>query len=46
MQKTPDAILMLEQRLDFSKYVPDGFGTGDAVIIAEGKLEIIDLKYG
>lgn len=46
LQKTPDAILMLEQRLDFSRYVPDGFGTGDAVIIAEGKLEIIDLKYG
>lgn len=46
LQKTPDAILMLEQRLDFSKYVPDGFGTGDVVIIAEGKLEIIDLKYG
>lgn len=46
LQKTPDAILMLEQRLDFSGYVPDGFGTGDAVIIAEGKLEIIDLKYG
>ena len=46
LQKTPDTILMLEQRLDFSKYVPEGFGTGDAVIIAEGKLEIIDLKYG
>ncbi len=46
LQKTPDAILMLEQRLDFSNYVPEGFGTGDAVIIAEGKLEIIDLKYG
>ncbi len=46
LQKTPDAILMLEQRLDFSKYVPNGFGTGDAVIITEGKLEIIDLKYG
>lgn len=46
LQKTPDAILMLEQRLNFSNYVPEGFGTGDAVIIAEGKLEIIDLKYG
>nr|DAV89938.1 MAG TPA: PD-(D/E)XK nuclease superfamily protein [Caudoviricetes sp.] len=46
LRKTPDAILMLEQRLDFSNYVPDGFGTGDAVIIANGKLEIIDLKYG
>lgn len=44
--KTPDAILMLEQHLDFSKWVPEGFGTGDAVIIGDGTLEIIDLKYG
>ncbi len=37
---------MIEQRLDFSKYVPDGFGTGDCVIIADGTLHIIDFKYG
>lgn len=43
---TPDAILESEQRLDFSKYVPGGFGTGDVVIIADGTLQIIDLKYG
>lgn len=44
--KTPDAVLMLEQRLDFSQWVPEGFGTGDVVIIADGTMEIIDLKYG
>ena len=43
---TLDASLLLEQRLDFSKYVPDGFGTGDVVIVSDGWLEIIDLKYG
>ena len=44
--KNASAILLLEQRLDFSEYVPEGFGTGDCVIISEGRLEIIDLKYG
>lgn len=42
----PDAVLFLETRLDFSKYVPDGFGTGDAIIIAGDSLEVIDLKFG
>lgn len=41
-----NAVMMLEQRLDFSQWVPEGFGTGDVVIIADGVLEIIDLKYG
>ena len=36
----------VEQRLDFSKWVPEGFGTGDFVIIADGRVEICDLKYG
>lgn len=44
--KTSDAVLLLEQRLDFSSYVPGGFGTGDCVIVASGYLEVIDLKYG
>ena len=43
---TPDAELILEARLDLTDFIPDGFGTGDAQIIADGKLEIIDLKYG
>ena len=45
-KKTPDAVLLVEQRLDFSPWVPDGFGTGDAVVISDNTLEIIDLKYG
>lgn len=42
----PDPDVNLETRLDFSKYVPGGFGTGDCVIISEPTLEIIDFKYG
>lgn len=45
-QSCPDAQLKLEQRLDFSRWVPDGFGTGDAVIVSEELLEVCDLKYG
>ena len=45
-KQTPDAVLLVEQRLDFSPWVPDGFGTGDAIIISDGTLEIVDLKYG
>lgn len=44
--RSKDAVLLLEQRLDFSEWVPEGFGTGDVVIIADGVLEVIDLKYG
>ena len=43
---TIDPIVLVEQRVDFSTYVPDGFGTADALIIADGKLSITDLKYG
>ena len=45
-QTTKDPIVLIEQRLDFSNYVPDGFGTGDCLIIADKTLYIIDLKYG
>lgn len=41
-----DPLILIEQRLDFSKYVPEGFGTGDCLIIADGTLHIIDFKYG
>ncbi|MBR7085114.1 MAG: DUF2800 domain-containing protein, partial [Oscillospiraceae bacterium] len=39
-------VVMVEQRLDFSAYVPDGFGTGDCIIIADEVLTVIDFKYG
>lgn len=44
--KTPDAQLLVEVRLDFSAYIPEAFGTADAVIIADGCMEVIDFKYG
>jgi hypothetical protein len=43
---TKDAILLLEQSLDLTEYIPEGSGTADATIIAEPVLHIIDLKYG
>ena len=43
---TPDPLILIEERLDFSQYVPEGFGTGDCVIIADDLLHIIDFKYG
>lgn len=43
---TPDAQLLIETRLDFSDYVPEAFGTADAIIIADGTMEVIDFKYG
>lgn len=46
LAKTKDAMLLIEERLDFSHIVPEGFGTGDAIIIADGTMEVIDLKYG
>lgn len=42
----PDALILFEQRLDFSEYVPDGFGRGDVVIVADDLVNVIDLKYG
>lgn len=42
----PDPVVLIEQRLDYSRYVAVGFGTGDCVIIADGTLHIVDFKYG
>ena len=39
-------IVLVEQRLDFSCYVPEGFGTGDCLIVADKLLHIVDFKYG
>ena len=41
-----DPVVLIEQRLDYSRYVAEGFGTGDCVIIADGTLHIVDFKYG
>ena len=44
--RCPDPIILVEQRLDFSRWVPEGFGTGDLVIITDDLVEVMDLKYG
>lgn len=45
-QVCEDPVILIEQRLDFSCYVPYGFGTGDCLIISDDRLHIIDFKYG
>lgn len=42
----PDPLICIEQKLDYSRWVQDGFGTGDCVIVADDTLHIIDFKYG
>lgn len=44
--KSNDAVVLLEQRVDFSPWVPDGFGTCDCIILQDDTLTIIDYKYG
>ena len=46
LKTDPSALLLIEQRVDFSDIVPDGFGTADVVLISEGRVTVIDLKYG
>ena len=42
----PDPVVLIEQKLDFSRYVKDGYGYGDCIIVADGTLHVIDMKYG
>lgn len=42
----PGTAIMLEAKLDYSRWVPQGFGRGDIIIISDGVLEIVDLKFG
>ena len=41
-----DPMIFIEQKLDFSRWVENGFGTGDCVIVADNVLQIIDYKHG
>ena len=38
--------IAFEERLDMTDAVPEGFGTGDCVIVGDGRLDIIDYKHG
>ncbi len=41
-----DPVVLIEQRVDFSRWVEQGFGTADCVIIADGAMHVVDFKYG
>ena len=45
-QTCADPVVMIEQRVDFSRWVKEGFGTADCIIIADGVLNICDYKNG
>lgn len=45
-QRCKDPLVLIEEKVDFSKYVKGGFGTADCLIISDNELQIIDLKYG
>lgn len=45
-QSCADPVVLVEQRVDFSRWVKGGFGTGDCVVIADGTLHIVDYKHG
>lgn len=45
-QRCNDPIILVEEKVDFSRYVPDGFGTADCLIISDDELHIVDFKYG
>lgn len=41
-----DPRVFIEQTVRFDDYVPEGFGTADCIILADGLMDVIDLKYG
>ena len=45
-QTCRDPKVLIEQRVDFSEWVPEGFGTADCIIVADGTLRIVDYKHG
>lgn len=41
-----DPVVLVEQRVDFSLFVENGFGTADCIIIADGTMNVVDYKHG
>lgn len=41
-----DPVVLVEQRVDFSRFVENGFGTADCIIIADGTMNVVDYKHG
>lgn len=45
-QSCSDPQVLVEQRLDFTRWVAESFGTADCIIVADGTMTVIDFKYG
>ena len=46
LERTDRPYITVEQKVDFSHYVPEGFGTADCIIIGGGILDVVDYKFG
>lgn len=46
LSRTTDAVISIEGKVDFSEYVEQGYGSNDCIIIGDGVLKVIDLKFG
>lgn len=46
MSYTVKPVILTEKRVDFSQYVPEGFGTADCLILAGDTLHVVDYKHG
>lgn len=46
LKRDKKAKLLIEKTLDFTPWIPNSFGTGDAIIVADKKMVVIDFKYG
>lgn len=44
--RTEDPIILIEEKVDLTHFVPEGFGSNDSIIIADGIMYVNDLKYG
>lgn len=45
-QTCSDPVVLIEQRVDFSRWVEQGFGTSDAILISDSTMHVIDYKHG
>lgn len=45
-EKDENTKMYIEQKIDFSNFVPDGFGTADCILVSNDEIHVIDFKYG
>lgn len=46
MSYTVKPVILIEKKVDFSRYVPEGFGTADCLVLAGDTLHVVDYKHG